>query len=157
MNARLSGKDLILTRTFKAPAEDVWASVTESDRTARWYGPWKGEAGPGNTIEVQMAQEEGKPWMPMRIEACEPPHRLALYAKDDYGVWNIELSLSEAGGTTELTFTHHLESTDDIGSVGPGWEWYLDALVASREDAPPPSFDDYYPARKDFFEGLRQT
>jgi hypothetical protein len=31
------GSELILSRTFRAPIEDVWASVTEPDRTARWF------------------------------------------------------------------------------------------------------------------------
>ena len=53
-----TGHDLELTRTFRAPVEDVWASVTEPDRTARWFGAWKGEPGPGNTIQLQMAFED---------------------------------------------------------------------------------------------------
>jgi hypothetical protein len=38
--------------------------------------------------------------------------------------------------------------------MGPGWEYYLDMLVASREDLPTPSFDDYYPAMKPYYESL---
>lgn len=34
-----TGYDLILTRTYRAPVDDVWASVTEPERTARWFGP----------------------------------------------------------------------------------------------------------------------
>ena len=34
------------------------------------------------------------------------------------------------------------------GEVGPGWEYYLDMLVAAREGKPLPSFGDYYPAQK---------
>ncbi len=39
---RLSGNDLVLTRTFRAPIADVWASLTDPWRTARWSGPWQG-------------------------------------------------------------------------------------------------------------------
>ena len=45
------GRDLVIRRTFRAPIEDVWASVTESERTARWFGSWTGEPGPGRTIQ----------------------------------------------------------------------------------------------------------
>ncbi|HET6534463.1 MAG TPA: SRPBCC family protein [Actinoplanes sp.] len=152
---RLFGTDLVLTRTFPAPVDDVWASVTEPERTARWFGRWEGEAAPGRTIKVQMAYEEEQPWIEMRIETCEPPHRLALYARDDYGVWNVELQLSEQDGRTELRFVHHLENTDEIGETGPGWEYYLDQLVAARDGTPGPSFDDYYPAMKPYFQALR--
>ncbi|GAA3449219.1 SRPBCC family protein [Dactylosporangium matsuzakiense] len=147
---RLFGNDLVLTRTFRAPIDDVWASVTEPDRTARWYGPWKGEAGPGRTIQVQMVQEEGQPWSDMTIDACEPPRRLALAA----GEWHLELELTERGGVTELRFTQHLTGAEGAGveDIGPGWEFYLDALVAAREDGPKPDFDDYYPSMKGYYE-----
>jgi uncharacterized protein YndB with AHSA1/START domain len=149
-----TGTDLVLTRTFRAPAEDVWASLTEPERTARWFGPWEGQAAPGRSIKVQMAFEEGAPWMDMRIEACEPPRRLHLSAVDSAGSWHTELLLSGVDGGTELRFIHHLESAAGAGEFGPGWEYYLDLLVAARAGAPPVSFADYYPAQKAYYEGL---
>jgi uncharacterized protein YndB with AHSA1/START domain len=149
---RLNGLDLSLTRTFRAPVEDVWASVTEPDRTARWYGRWEGDAAPGRTIKVQMAYEEGQPWFDMRIHACEPPHRLALSASD--GTFRVELLISERDAVTELRFVHHLENTDAVGEYGPGWEYYLDQLVAARDGTPMPSFDDYYPSMAPYYREL---
>jgi uncharacterized protein YndB with AHSA1/START domain len=149
-----TGADLVLTRTFRAPAEDVWASLTEPERTARWFGPWEGDAAPGHTVKVQMAFEDGTSWMDLRIEACEPPRRLEVSSVDESGTWRTELVLSDVDGGTELRFVHHLESTEGIGSIGPGWEFYLDLLVAAREGAPPVSFDDYYPAQKAYYDGL---
>ena len=49
---------------------------------------------------------------------------------------------------------HHLDTTDGVGEMGPGWEYYLDMLVAARDGSPTPSFDDYYPAMKPYFEAL---
>lgn len=152
---RLHGTDLVLTRTFRAPAEDVWASVTEPDRTARWFGAWTGDARPGATVKLQLAFEDGQPWTEARIDACEPPRRLALTTHDDMGRWRLELLLTETADGTELRLVHHLDTVDGIGEVGPGWEYYLDQLVASREGTPLPAFDDYYPAMKPYFEGLR--
>lgn len=152
---RLFGNDLVLTRTFRAPVTDVWASLTDPERTARWFGPWQGDAAPGATIKVQMVQEEGKPWVDMTIDACEPPRRLALSAVDDYGSWHLDLVLAESGGVTELRFTQHMTDTKDVGETGPGWEYYLDTLVASRDGLPAPQFDDYYPAMKEHFESQR--
>jgi uncharacterized protein YndB with AHSA1/START domain len=153
--AQLFGTDLTLTRTFRAPADDVWSSITDPVRTARWFGPWEGDAAPGHTIKVQMAYEDPAGWMDMRIDACEPPRRLALSARDESGNWLIELLLAERDGITELRFVQHLDTTDGIGEIGPGWEYYLDMLVASRDGTPQPSFDDYYPAMQGYFEGLR--
>ncbi|MFD8222824.1 SRPBCC family protein [Streptomyces massasporeus] len=149
-----SGFDLILTRTYRASADDVWASVTEPERTARWFGPWRGEAAPGRTIEVQMAYEESAPWFPARIDACEPPRRLAVSTQEEAGSWSLELLLSETEGATEVRLIHHLTSTDQLGSIGPGWEYYLDMLTASRTDGPRPDFEDYYPSQKAYFESL---
>ncbi|WP_043638223.1 SRPBCC family protein [Nonomuraea candida] len=148
------GSDLVLTRTFRASAEDVWASVTEPERTARWFGPWEGDAAPGNTVKVQLRFEEQQPWYDLRIDACEPPRRLAVSSLDEFGAWRLELLLSESAGVTELRFVQHLDTEDGIGEVGPGWEYYLDLLVASRDGSPTPDFGDYYPAMKAYFTGL---
>lgn len=147
-------RDLILTRTYRAPIEDVWASVTESDRTARWFGPWEGEGGTGQHIKIQMVHEEGAPWCDAHIDACDPPTRLAITTKDSYGSWRLEAVLTETDGSTELVFTHHLEPEAPIAEVGPGWEYYLDALGAARDDADRPGWEDYYPSMKEYYENL---
>lgn len=149
-----TGSDLVLTRTFRAPAEDVWASITDPDRTARWFGPWEGDAAPGRTIKVQLAFEEQAPWVQMRIEACDRPRRLALSTTDESGTWRIELLLSEADGQTRLRFVQHLDTEEQLGEIGPGWEYYLDMLVAARDGSPKPDFDAYYPAMKPYFTEL---
>ncbi len=152
---RLVGDDLVLTRTFRASIDDVWASLTDPARTARWFGPWRGDAAAGRTVQVQMVHEEGSPWMDMTIDACDPPRRLALSATDEHGAWHLEAELAESAGVTELRFTQHLTGTENVGEVGPGWEYYLDALVASRDGEQAPDFGDYYPAMKEHFEAQR--
>lgn len=151
------GRDLVLTRTYRAPVDDVWASVTESDRTARWFGPWTGEPGPGRIIKVQMAFEDEQPWMDMTIDTCDPPRLLGISAIDDSGAWRLELELTEIDGGTELRFVHHLLTEAEIAQVshvGPGWEYYLDMLGAARLGAPPPDFADYFPGMAAYYENL---
>ena len=146
------GRDLVLTRSFQAPIEDVWASITESERTARWFASWTGEPGPGKTIHYRLEFEEGDAEGDMTIDACEPPRHLAVSTVDEYGSWRLEAWLSEHGGTTELRFVHHMDDEAKVGEVGPGWEFYLDMLVASRDGSPRPVFDDYYPAQSGHYE-----
>jgi uncharacterized protein YndB with AHSA1/START domain len=154
------GRDLVLTRTLRAPLEDVWASLTEPGRTARWFGPWKGEAGAGRTVEIQMAFEEGTPWAELRIETCEPPRRLAVSMVDDAGSWPMEIRLREADGATAVELVHHLPGQTvqpgdaGLGEIGPGWEYYFDMFVAAHSGLPLPAFDAYYPAQKRYFEEL---
>ncbi|WP_305784345.1 hypothetical protein [Symbioplanes lichenis] len=44
---------------------------------------------------------------------------------------------------------------ENVGEVGPGWEYYPDFLVASRDGTSAPDFADYYPAMQGWFEGQR--
>ncbi|MFD9888643.1 SRPBCC family protein [Amycolatopsis sp. NPDC059027] len=148
------GCDLVLERTFRAPIDDVWASVTEPESTARWFGAWKGDAAPGRTVQVQMAFEEGAPWFELRIDACEPPRRLAVSTVDENGSWRLELLLTVTEGACVLRLVQHLESDAGIGDIGPGWEYYLDQLVASGVDGPLPAFTDYHPGQKAYYEAL---
>jgi len=146
-----AGRDLVLTRTFRAPIEDVWASITESERTGRWFGSWTGEPGPGRVIHVRMGFEAGAEPQAMTITACEAPRHLGLRSESEWGVWHLEAHLSETAGVTEMRFVHHLDDRVNVGDVGPGWEYYLDNLAASREGAPPVDFNDYYPAQKAYY------
>lgn len=150
---RLRGDDLVLTRTFRAPIEDVWASVTKSESTARWFGPWE-PTGEDKKIRIQMAFEESKPWLDGRIERCEPPRHLAVWTKGEYAEKLLSMTLTESAGTTTLEFVHHSISRKMVGEFGPGWEFYLDALVASREGQPAPKFEAYYPSQKAYFTSL---
>lgn len=154
-----SRAELQIKRTFAAPIAHVWASITETDETARWYGPWETAEGtspqPGADIRVQMVFEEGKPWCDATIEHCEPPHRLDLALRNgpsDRDTWDISITLTEETGLTTLTLTQPLRPGIGLGEVGAGWEYYLDMLVAAREGTPRPVFDDYYPAQRDHFE-----
>ena len=150
---RLRGNALVVSRTFRASIEDVWKSVTDADSTARWYGRWEGTPGAGNKIRVQMAFEEGAPWSKKKIEVCEPPRRLVL-TSDSKFVQRLELVLTTTNDGCELELIHHDVNPAMVGDFGPGWELYLDALVASREDKPRPAFDAYYPSQKAYFEAL---
>jgi uncharacterized protein YndB with AHSA1/START domain len=150
---RLRGKDLIVTRDFRAPIQDVWTSVTDPDSTARWFGTWKGTPGAGSTIQFQMRFEQGEPWMDALIEACEAPHRLVLVTTGPHGM-RLELALAQTGDTTRLELVQHAVDPAAVGDYGPGWEYYLDNLVAARAGQPLPAFDSYYPAQKPYFQGL---
>ena len=151
-SGRLMGNDLQLVRTFRATREEVWQSLTDSESTARWFGPWRwvDKPGPGNRIAYTMIQEEGAPESTATVQRCEPPRHLAVTSEGPYGV-SYEITLSESGGVTTLTFVHHLTDRSMVGDFGPGWEFYLDLLVDSREGRPLRKFDEYYPAQRPYF------
>lgn len=52
------GNDLVLTRKFNAPIDDVWTSVTNSESAARWFGLWEGgRPGQGRATTVHPSNE----------------------------------------------------------------------------------------------------
>lgn len=148
------GHDLILTRSLTWPVADVWAGLTEPDRTARWFGRWEGEGAVGATIRVQLGFEEESPWVQMKILDCAKPHRLRLLSVNDPGgtAWDTALELAETSEGTDLRFVMRGIDPAGIGEIGPGWEYYLDQFVASLAGDPLPDFDDYFPAQREYFE-----
>lgn len=123
---------LVLTRTFAAPIEDVWAAITESERLGRWFATWTGDPTTGR-VEVAWAFEEDMPVEPYDIEVCEQPRHLRVRnVHDDPGqVWVLDAQLHVADGRTVLTFAQALTAAHPVTDVGPGWEYYLDRLVDS--------------------------
>ncbi|MFC7625443.1 SRPBCC family protein [Microlunatus sp. GCM10028923] len=146
------GHDLVLTRSLPGSIDDAWASITEPDRTARWIGHWEGEGAVGASVKLRLGFEEDTPWTEVKIIECAAPRRLRVLTIDEQGTWDLSLELSSAGDHAALRFVMHRIDPAVVGSVGPGWEYYLDQLVASVTGAPAPSFDDYYPAQSAHFE-----
>lgn len=130
---RIDGQDhLVLTRTFRAPIEDVWAAMTESSRLARWFASWSGDPSSGR-VAVTWVFEGDAPTEDYVIEVCEPPRRLRVHndVPDPADVWTIDVGLDQAGGVTTLRFSQVLTDTSIVTDVGPGWEYYLDRLEES--------------------------
>ncbi len=160
MNANATGRHehrdgqnlVVLTRTFSAPIADVWAAVTESDRLGRWIGTWSGEPTSGSVQFRMVAEGDDVSEQTYDIRACEPPHCLAVQMDYEGGSWELGLELAEHEGVTTLEFTQVISDPTILESVGPGWEYYLDRLVAAETGGDPSSIDferDYYPALSD--------
>ena len=143
------GRTLLLTRTFPAPAEVVWASVTESERLGRWFATWTGDPTDGYVMVSMNAEAEPVPPARFDITVCEPPRRLSVESTDGNGTWKVTVELSETDGVTTLVFRQDDLDPSAAPDVGPGWEWYLDRLVAAEAGGPVPDLDafdrDYMP------------
>ena len=150
---------LVWERTFRAPVDDVWASFTDSGRLARWFGTWTGDPADG-FVTVQM-NAEGDAAEPSRFEirACDPPTRLVVDVVDEGGAWFLDLELREEAGTTTLTFSQRIDDVSVVEHTGPGWEWYLDRLVAAESGDDPGAldFDAYLTATHDHYRALQGT
>ena len=139
---------LVLERTFLAPASDVWAALTEPDRLVRWIGTWSGDPASGAVMFRMTAEGEDVAAEAVTIHECDPPRRLELTianSDEPSGQWHLELDLSEAAGVTTLTFAQRLHDPALAKDVGPGWEYYLDRLVAAQagDDVAAVAWPDY--------------
>ncbi|MFW0792361.1 SRPBCC family protein [Gordonia sp. CPCC 205515] len=148
------GDEIVLTRTFRAGIDDVWAAITESDRLARWIGVYSGDPSTGS-VDFTMTFEGDENLTSTRydIVRCDPPRLLQVRTVDAYGQWDLTAELVETDGVTTLTFSQVVHDPAIVESVGPGWEYYLDRLGASltRDDPAAIDFDDYYPAQRDHY------
>ncbi len=150
---------LVMTREFRAPIEDVWAAVTESDRLARWIGTWSGDPADGRVSFQMRFAGDDVPSEEFVIDECEAPRRLAITTEAPYEqgnvTWHLELDLAEAGGVTTLTFAQSVPDPAMAQGVGPGWDFYLDRMVVAETggDVAAVVFDDYYPALSEHYKG----
>jgi uncharacterized protein YndB with AHSA1/START domain len=141
---------VVFERTFAAPIADVWAAVTESDRLSRWIGNWTGDPASGSISFFMTAEAEDAPAETIWIDECHEPTRLVMRSArpDDHSeVWSWQIDLAEADGVTTLTFAQEVVDVELAESVGPGWDYYLDRMVAAETDGDLSAidFDDYYP------------
>ena len=152
------GRDgIVLARTFRAPIEDVWAAVTESERLARWIGTWSGDPSSGSVEFGMNAEGDDVEEETFTIDRCEPPHLLAVSSPaGETETFDLLLELTEDAGTTTLSFSQAMTDPELAANMGPGWEYYLDRLVAAEagDDVAAVSFDDYHPGQSDHYRGL---
>lgn len=137
------GRTLVLTRRFATQIGDVWASITDPERLGRWFGTWSGDPSSGSVMVTMNAEPEPVPPVRYAIHACEPPRLLAVSATDGYGNWRLTAELSELDGATTLVLRQEDLDPGSLPEIGPGWEWYLDRLLAAVSGSSPPTLDDF--------------
>ena len=142
---------VVFQREFRAPIADVWAAVTEPERLVRWIGTWAGDPASGEIAFRMTAEAEDAPEEKVFIDECHEPTRLVMRAArpDDHSqLWSWQIDLSETDGVTTLTFAQEVINVTLAESVGPGWDYYLDRMVAAETggDLTAIDFNDYYPA-----------
>jgi len=150
------GRELRLERRFRAPVDDVWAAITESERLERWIGLWEGDPRSGRVAFRPTAEGEDALAEEVEILDCAPPRRLEVITTTGRQRWRLRLELDHAGGVTTLLFAMLLDEGEAIGAVGPGWEYYLDRLLVAFGGGDPSAvdWDDYYPAMEGYYLGL---
>lgn len=162
-------RGIAITRRFPLPPAELWQWLTELDRTAQWFGRWSGDPSTGE-VAVQLSAEDGAPMSTSAIHECTPPQRLVLGTGPG---WVIALDITADGADSEgsaddssgrmrisgatLTLSQDMDEAGFAAEVGPGWEYYLDRLVAATEDrdAEATAFEpDYLPGMAEHYRAL---
>jgi len=105
---------------FHTGIDDVWSSLTDPGRLARWIGEVEGDLRLGGEYRFRFfaSGSEGTG----RVEACEPPRRLLLLIKDegqpDEEV--IEATLAADGDQTILVLEERGMPLDLLAAYGAG-------------------------------------
>lgn len=148
------GPEVRLERRLRAPIDDVWAAMTESDRLERWIGRWEGDPSTGGVTFFMTAEGDDVEGEEFRIRECQPPHRFAADTRVGEQRWHLWFSLEQEDGVTALTFAQVL-GDDDPSTMGPGWEYYLDRLLAVLSGTDPDAvrFEQYFPAMSEHYRG----
>lgn len=151
------GDAVLFTRTFATTPDDLWAAITEPARLARWIGTWTGDPADGH-VAFSMTAEGDDGSAPMRydIERCEPPHALTVASTTDFGTWRLVLRVRPTDAGAALDFHHVIDDPAGLADIGPGWEYYLDRLVAAETGGDPDAIDwaDYHPAQCAYYGDL---
>lgn len=149
------GREVQFERQFRAPIDDVWAAMTESERLERWIGRWEGDPAAGTITFFMTAEGDDVEPEEFVIRQCDPPRHFAADTSVDEGAWHLRFELSHDEGVTTVLFAQVI-GDDPLGSVGPGWEYYLDRLARALDgkNAATVDWNDYYPSMSEYYETL---
>jgi len=149
---------LVLSRTFGSPAEAVWQTFTSSERLREWIGHWEGDPTAGHVWFFMTAEGDDPEPSQYTIVECDRPRRFVADtdAEASGGGWHLWFELDETAGVTTLTFGQRLSHGEDLGALGPGWEYYLDRALAAHEgqDVAAVVWEDYHRALTDEYAAL---
>jgi uncharacterized protein YndB with AHSA1/START domain len=124
---------------FDTDIDDMWSALTDPDRLARWYGQVEGDLRPGGQFRLYV--EDAGSDATGRVEACEPPRRLRVTAREtdeSYLRGNgvppydgvIEVTLTADGDQTILVIEVQGMPLDVVAFYGAGWQIHAENLAA---------------------------
>jgi uncharacterized protein YndB with AHSA1/START domain len=148
------GLELLVERRLPVDAAEAWRWLTQSARLSKWIGTWKGAPAVGGDLQFTMRFEKDAAAETVTILECEPESRFRLRWAAESTPWVVAVSIVEVDGSTTVYLSQRLSASRDAGMIGPGWEYYLDRLMAAVNGGAAPNFDDYFPSQRPYFERL---
>jgi len=150
---RDDGLYLMMDRLFTAIPDDVWASLTRPSELEKWIGTFTGVPSTG-AVKFRMSSDPDSHWQYVTILECAAPHRFLGDFGEGEDAWRALFHLAEGNGMTTVTVGQRLRNAAEAPTIGPGWDYYLDRLVAYRAGRPAPVWSDYYPALAQAYKNI---
>ncbi|AJT40699.1 SRPBCC domain-containing protein [Psychromicrobium lacuslunae] len=140
-------KWLVLERQLSGSKEATWRAITDPALLDRFIGRWEGDPSSGE-VSFFMTAEGSTEASTYRVLECSPTEKLIVESDFMGTVWHLQLTVQDNGGASSLRFAQRIDDGITLSDVGPGWEYYLDRLVAveSGESVDSIVWDDYYPS-----------
>jgi uncharacterized protein YndB with AHSA1/START domain len=155
MSATHAGDDLLIVRTFDAPASLIFSLWSQPEHFRRWMGPKGFECAVadidfrvgGSYRAMIRSPEQGDNWFGGTYRAIEPNRRIVFtFAWDGGPSAGVETTISivleeKDGRTTQIFHQAPFLSAERRDSHRGGWTSAFEKLAAyadaaSREDAP---------------------
>jgi uncharacterized protein YndB with AHSA1/START domain len=118
---------VVLERTFRTSATDLWDAATTPERLPRWFEPIDGDLREGGRYRLTDSGTEGT------IERCEAPDALRLTWEYGDDKSHVDITISGSGDRATLTLRHTVSENEHWQAYGPaasgiGWDGALLAL-----------------------------
>jgi uncharacterized protein YndB with AHSA1/START domain len=118
---------------FDTDIDDLWAALTDPSRLARWYGKVEGDLRLGGEFHAHLPDAGDRIG---RVDACQPPRRLALTMRDPDPQPGqpeetvIETTLTADGNQTILVVEDRGMPLDLLAAYGAGVQIHVENLAA---------------------------
>lgn len=111
---------------FDTDAHDLWTTLTDPERLARWVAKVDGDLRVGGTFRASFTST----WTgPGRVDVCEAPRRLLVTmapGTDEEGV--IEAEIFPDGDGCRLVVEERGLPLDEAAAHGAGWQAHIEDL-----------------------------
>lgn len=150
---------IMIERILPGPIERVWAFLTESDKTAKWFAAADMDLRVGGAVKLFFGNNDLSPvkeetpekykdvcdtgtTMVGHILVVEPPNLLSYtWSEDENGPSDVTFELAELDGKVKLTLTHRkLFDSDILVGVSAGWHAHVAIMVDILEGKSPRPF-----------------
>ena len=119
--------------------DDLWSALTDPGRLASWYGQVEGDLRLGGQFRLHV--EDADSDATGRVEACEPPRRLQVTARETEESYRrgkgvppydeaLYATLTADGDQTILAIEVRGMPLDKIAFYGTGWQIHAEDLAA---------------------------